>query len=809
MSPKGYIQAIKPYQTAEEFLGAVYTARLDDQRLRIVAKRIEHSENLLRHLTERDVALLVTIALADTGFESPLSTEEVEELDGNFTEHYQAIFKRKTEEDSSPLVPEEDLDPVESFMKSGRQAIEANRIGRGIAASFRSFFGAEYPELGFIISTSWGARLLYYLDDIRSDYKGIDPLLTISRYFGCYFYGEINDGNPDASPIPESCRDVLKGTVLSIISRSDQPLAEDFVLLCNIALGQKPVHDLISFLADLEDSEVCEIRSREWLHSIILEKKARYDSYLLPLDHVLQIPSSLKGYRINIALSILGRFLKTLPTSFTPEEEFDFETAGDDIKLISLFRSLLNPYILTLEECLEKNSDPKFTFSLEKAIKTNDLQLLASISHLCEASGQFLTELEEDLFHGPGDIEEDGDSELGEVEADQVLDQALQSVCALNGMKLTFQIDQLVHTYFRVAQHNSPDAPFLALGVHRPDANPDSAYRGSAATNVDIEASNLPFDTIGQIFAGDIVDPLASTHVAYQNNVIEVFSHLQEEGNEEVAACLLAMWLELQTICNGVVLPNPEVVARQSARLSPAGKAILHTAISRIARSPGAKKNKLLLACFPIASQRKLTILSPQESVMHHLGKSAWMLLDEQSKSELLLAEEAWFLLREHYMVRSSEDNDHALSPSFRAPFANWGPTLEREFSRVLSPVKDHLSDYDKSELSPYLQRISSGNAGLNDMINFIPTYNTNLKPRNKFDQLASAIRSSRLKTDIFDNQASRRKWQQLGELRNLAVHDGNRAPTWEDVVTARLFILQSHLLRDLVTIGHSHPIRI
>lgn len=744
-----------PFVSPREFLLAIYSARKQPLRIEILLARLNSDPTLIEKFSEHEITCLILLATAEIRDDPIASPQEM-------WRYWEAV-NNTSEPSGKWLADLENLDSetdLEKYVQANPQIIdpiELDEMAEDLYSNLRAeqfhinqlldALQEKYPKLKFLLSSHWWP-ILGSFDEINQVYGEDNPFRTLSDFFGHYLYGRSTGSPLDGSPIPSKCSKLLKSIAETIISKCSINLDMEYVALAKAALGLEQPNTLVKILQEI---------------SIESQK----------------IPKKISGMRLHLAIKALKYFIESLPQSVSLEQETDVENSEIEMPPDTNFATQIAAFgkLIQIAEYHFRNAHSieyfrgGMTASLYEAIDKNRV-LILNISSLIKSSSHHLAHIDKDQYHSIGEF--------------KVAD-GLQFLAPL---MVLHSLDKLRISYTDFVMKLCPDAPIFELGTL-------SYNHDRWALNIGSSNRGNKYDFIEQaslLFSEDISTGIGVPNEFRFDLVFKLSNKLIKLGLYSIAAALIAAWIELQMNVSAKNLLNPFGISKAIASIPHEYRRPIELAISRALTSSDQNSVSLLASTFPTLARDRFPVWKPEDHLIHHLGNEIWLKLPENTRIELLAAESAF------QELKKSDQKHHPAS--YRAPFVNWGPAIERHFKRILTPVFELLKRCDDGIIDKPLVGFANGRGSLLELVNFVVRYKKERIPFDQLNPIKEWFERSELKQKIFDSPDKVKKWEMVGRTRNLSVHDGETPPTFNEVLLTHVYLFENGLLRELLLLN-------
>lgn len=757
-----------PFLSVKDFLLSIYAARNQSHRLEVVLSRLDAGATIFNDFGEHEIACLVLLASAEVSEELTASDDEIQKFHkkitsdhGEFsdsasmqqwTDRYGEINWRKRSAASRPI----DGSHLDSIIQEANtnHRVDEVYLGRVLDA-----YRTVHPDLLFLLSSSWWGVVANF-DELDFVYGQENPFRHLSDFFGRYFYGRSSGCPTDGGPIPKQCSSLLKSFAGEVLKKNCAALDADFVNLAEVALGTKPPSALVKLLGEIE-------------------------------PETLAVPEKLSGLRIHLACVGLKQYIEALPRH-VPD---DFGLSGHQElydELTSQFLAFNRLAQVAVHQFKTPKSITKFKSGMTARISETiaaDKMLVLNVSSLVKSSSRHLWHVDAKTLRIIGDATNLDESAYSLTE--------LAPAIYLLGLptEVLKSVENLWSSYVEFVTWRCLDAPVLELGVLTTRYDP---YVDIPLTTKDANSRSEFLEKASTLFAEDVASNPGLPRDTLVDAVLELSSDLLDLGLSSISSALLAAWIEGQaTFCETPLL-NPFGLAELIAKLPREQRRPVDIALSRALRPDSANSDLVIASIFPELTRNKSSIWTSEDQLKKYLGEDVWISITERTRAELIAAEETWQRLERTKQRQGVE--------SYRGLFAHWGPVIELEFKLLLSPVVDMLQAYEDADLSDrkynVLRELRRGRGSLLEIVDFISGYDGKLKPTEKFEELRRWMKASAIFSQIFDKADKRKKWREIGELRNLSVHDGVRVPEYEEMLLTYIYLFNHGLLREIFLLG-------
>ena len=220
-------------------------------------------------------------------------------------------------------------------------------------------------------------------------------------------------------------------------------------------------------------------------------------------------------------------------------------------------------------------------------------------------------------------------------------------------------------------------------------------------------------------------------------------------------------------------------------------RADLNVAFSRLFSKLDLSAQKRLLAFFPY----KLLLLDtdiqidPKKILRRYLGTFTFEKLAEHTISELLLAEKHFRDLT----LRNSRKGQ----VSIPAAIVHWSRALESILKKIVIPLVKNISPDDVIDQSrSVIRKVQSGHASMGELTTVLLEFKKKTKGALNQNELIARFESSPKLLSLVQNSEYRDQLRLLSKLRNLASHDAE--VTIDNVFLFKYSLVTTGLLRDL-----------
>lgn len=747
-----------PFVSPREFLLAIYSARKQPRRVEILLARLDSDPALIEKFTEREITCLILLATAETCEDPVASPEEIHRYkewanDTNWpgkewADEYGETDWGKYFQANPQVIDSIEMDKKreEIFSNLRAQQFETNKILNALQE--------KYPKLKFLLSSYWWP-ILGGFDEIEQVYGQDNPFKVLSDFFGHYLYGRSTGSPLDGSPIPGRSSKLLKSITETIISKCSKYLDVEYVILAKAALGLEQPNTLVKILQEIS------VESQN-------------------------IPKKLSGMRMHLVIKALKYFIESLPQSIATEQEIDVENSEPEMLPDINFANQVAAFgkLIQIAEWHFKNARSieyfrsGMTASLNEAIDKNKV-LILNMSPLIKSSSHHLAHIDKKELHSIVDLKDVDDGR-----------DVIAQLQFLAPLMLLQSLDKLRISYTDFVMKLCPDAPIFELGML-------SFNHDRWALSLGSTTESNKYDFIEQaslLFSEDISTDIGVPNEFRFELALKLSNELVQFGLYPIAAALIASWIEMQVSVRSKNLLDPLGISKAIAIVPHEYRRPIDIAISRTITSSEQNSASLLASIFPSLAQDRFPVWKPDDHLKYHLGNEIWFKLPENTRIELLAAESAFQELK--------KSNQEHHPTSYRAPFVNWGPAIERQFKLILVPVFDLLKRCDQGVIDKRLAGFAVGRGSLLELVNFVARYKGEKIPPDQFNPIKEWFEKSELKRKIFDDPERVKKWELIGRARNLSVHDGETPPTFDEILLAHIYLFEKGLLRELLSLS-------
>lgn len=219
------------FQTADDFLAAVFDALQKPGQLKLVASRAITSSVLREKLTPDDIALLLLMSWPRDSWPPAWTTD------------IRNTGKEKEKNSSRPT--DEEVNDKQSQGKHSIQEISDvlnHHIER--QESFSRLAASTFPHMNLVAQAEGWQRILLYADDIETVYGSDNPFTQINEFISGYFYDPYQENKGGTSITKEGCQ-IIHSLTRSLLSEWHGPELGAFRNMANIYIGDAHLEDLL------------------------------------------------------------------------------------------------------------------------------------------------------------------------------------------------------------------------------------------------------------------------------------------------------------------------------------------------------------------------------------------------------------------------------------------------------------------------------------------------------------------------------------------------------------------------------------